>query len=214
MSFDILAPFYRTMEAVTAGQKLQRCRVAFLDKVSAPRRILLLGEGHGRFLLACRRKFPAASILQVDASAGMLEQSRHSLDKASLTGPEVRFLHQDILTWQPSEEPFDLIASHFFLDCFRPDQLEVVVPRIATLAAPGASWLLADFQAAAKGWKRLRSQAILALMYVFFRFVTRLPASRLTPPDPYLERAGFSLAGREEYDWGLLHSDWWQRSMV
>jgi len=41
--------------------------------------------------------------------------------------------------------------------------------------------------------------------------MTRLPAKQLTPPDPFLERAGFTLHRRNESEWGLLHSDWWKR---
>jgi hypothetical protein len=50
-------------------------------------------------------------------------------------------------------------------------------------------------------------------MYAFFRFVTRLPARKLTPPDNYLQAAGFRLRSRQQTDWGLLHSDWWERSV-
>lgn len=52
MNFDRLAPFYRAMETLAAGGKLQRCRLAFLGEIPIPRRVLLAGEGHGRFLVA------------------------------------------------------------------------------------------------------------------------------------------------------------------
>ena len=44
MSFDLLAPHYRWMEFILAGEKLQRCRTAFLDELPAARNILLVGE--------------------------------------------------------------------------------------------------------------------------------------------------------------------------
>ena len=50
MNCDRLAPFYRTMEFLSAGGKLQRCRLEFLAEIPIPRAILLAGEGHGRFL--------------------------------------------------------------------------------------------------------------------------------------------------------------------
>lgn len=212
MSFDLLSPHYRWLEFVLAGEKLQRCRTAFLDKISAPKNMLLLGEGHGRCLMECRRRFPNAEITCLDASEGMLKQARRQLEKRGLNSAKVKFVCADILDWNPSGESFDLIATHFFLDCFRPDQLEMLVPKLAAAATPDARWLLADFQTAASGWKRLRSQLILWSMYVFFRAVARLPAGKLTPPDVFLERAGFSLDCRAESEWGLLHSDYWMRS--
>ena len=39
MNFDRLAKVYGPLEAVTAGGKLQRCRVALLDAIPVPRRV-------------------------------------------------------------------------------------------------------------------------------------------------------------------------------
>lgn len=212
MSFDLLAPHYRWMEFVVAGEKLQRCRKAFLDQIPAPRNVLLLGEGHGRCLVECRRRFSHARLTCVDASHGMLMESERRLAKHHLDLTKLKFIQADALSWNPDGEPFDLIITNFFLDCFRPDQLKILISKLAANAAPDANWLIADFQVASGGWKRLRSRLILWSMYVFFRVVTRLPAEKLTPPDPFLKQAGFHLHRRTESEWGLLHSEWWSRN--
>jgi ubiquinone/menaquinone biosynthesis C-methylase UbiE len=211
MSFDTLAPHYRWMEFLLAGEKLHRCRTAFLDDLPAARNILLLGEGHGRGLVECRRRFPNSQITCVDASARMLDQARRNLTRHKLTADHVEFIHADILHWSPTAASNDLIVTNFFLDCFRAEQVEQIVSRLATAATPEANWLLADFQVPRAGWKRLRSRLIIGSLYTFFRVMTRLPAQKLTPPDPFLERAGFTLHRRAESEWGLLHSDWWRR---
>ena len=211
MNFDRLAPFYRSMERFFAGQLLHRCRIAFLDKIPAPKKVLLIGEGHGRSLVEFCRRFPTARITCVDASAGMLRQARGQLARHRLKSENIRFIRADALGWTPEGGPFDLIVTHFFLDCFRPDQLEQLIPRLAAAATPDAAWLIADFRIADRGWKRLRSRLILWSLYLFFRFATRLPARRLTPPAPLLKRAGFGLQRRVEFDCQLLHSDWWVR---
>jgi ubiquinone/menaquinone biosynthesis C-methylase UbiE len=212
MSFDRLAPHYRWMEFLLAGEKLQRCRTAFLDQVTGAGRILLLGEGNGRFLPVCCARFPAAHIDCVDASAGMIVQARRRLRQQGIPDPRVTFIHADALTWAPARgEPYDLIVTNFFLDCFRAEQLERIISAVGRRAAPAANWLVADFQAAANGLCRVRSELILVIMYSFFRIATRLSAQRLTPPDPFLEQAGFVLRRRKQADWALLHSDWWQR---
>ncbi len=213
MSFDILAPVYRLMERVLAGRRLHRCRCAFLHHIPAPQRILILGEGPGRFLVECRRHFPAASVTCVEGSEKMIQQARRHLASHALSEVGVEFIQVNALEWLPTRQDYDLIVTHFFLDCFRLDQLETLVPTIASASAgaPSAHWLLADFQEAPHGWRRWRSQAILALMYTFFRLVTRLPASRLTPPDPLLVRSGFELRDSMEIEWGLLKSQWWTR---
>lgn len=214
MSFDVLAPHYRWMEFVLAGEKLQRCRTAFLERIHGANNILILGEGNGRFLLECRRKFPAANITCVDASSGMLAQARKRLEGQGDNCRSIHFLHADALTWNPTQTGFDLIVTHFFLDCFRPEQLEKLIATLASAASPDCHWLLADFQSASDGLSRQRSRLILWTMYRFFRVVTRLPAKELTAPNPFLERNGFKLREREEREWGLLHSDWWQRRIA
>jgi len=209
MSFDVLAPHYRWMELVSAGEKLQRCRTAFLSHVPKANNILILGEGNGRFLLECRRRFPHAAITVVEASARMIELARKRLARQNVAHDRIDFILADALTWIPPVRSFDLIVTHFFLDCFRADQLEVLIAKLARTAAPNANWLLADFQAAPAGWRRRRSRAILWLMYRFFIAATQLPARTLTAPDDLLDRNGFDLRAREIYDWELLHSDWW-----
>lgn len=146
MSFDILAPHYRWMEFVLAGEKLQRCRTAFLDEIPVARNILLLGEGHGRCLLECRRRFPGVRITCVDSSGVMLDQARRRLIRHGLDPSRVEFVHADVLHWEPASQPYDLIVTQFFIDCFRPDQLERIIADLGAATTPDASWLIADFQ--------------------------------------------------------------------
>lgn len=214
MSFDTLAPHYRWMEFILAGEKLQRCRTAFLDEIPAARNILLLGEGHGRCLVECCRRFANAQISCLDASKPMLDQAHRRLLRHDLEASPVEYIHADALNWTPTGEPYDLIVTNFFLDCFRADQLEQIISRLAAVTTPGANWLLADFQTPRAGLRRIRSRLMLGTMYAFFRTMTRLPAHKLTMPNPFLERAGFNLIDRVESEWGLLHSDWWRRQKL
>ena len=211
MSFDTLAPYYSWMEFIFAGGKLQRCRIAFLDQIPRPKNILLLGEGHGRGLVECCRRFADAQITCVDASERMLAQARRQLARHNLKASRVEFIHADILNWLPSGKTYDLIVTNFFLDCFRLEQLAHMIPRIADISAPDANWLIADFQIPPTGWRRIRSRLIIWMLYFFFRMTTRLAAHKLMKPDSILEKAGFTLQRRIESEWGLLHSDWWRK---
>lgn len=210
MSFDTLAPHYRWMERVLAGEKLQRCRTHFLEKIPTPKRALLVGEGNGRFLGEFLRRFPTTQIVCVDASEKMLTAASASI--ASSNHPPVEFIHADILNWTPPANHFDLVVTNFFLDCFTADQLQTLVPSLANAATSNATWLVTDFCSASGGWKKLRTQSILASMYLFFRFATKLPARQLTAPDPYLRASGFNRMDRAFFDWELLHADLWRRT--
>lgn len=211
MSFDRLAPHYRWMERLTAGDKLQRCRIAFLDTIPPPGNVLIYGEGNGRFLVELLRRFPTARVTVVDASAAMIRLARERTARAGLAGAHVTFVEADALTWKPPVDEFDLIVTCFFLDCFREDQLRRLVPVIAAAAEAGAHWIIADFQIAASGWRRLRSRMVVWLLYAFFRVATRLSAHKIIDPAPFLEAANFVRLHHVEQDHGMLCCGLWRR---
>jgi len=210
MSFDRLAPHYRWMESVLAGPRLQRVRTTWLAELAGCRHLLVAGVGHGPALPLILRAHPRLRITCVDASAGMLAQAEANARRAGADLSSLAFVQATLPGWRTSER-FDAVATHFFLDCFPPETLRAVVANLSELATPEARWLISDFTLPARGPGRWRAQAVHALMYRFFRIATRLPARRLTPPDPLLAAAGFRLAGRHTFDWGLLHADHWRR---
>jgi hypothetical protein len=61
------------------------------------------------------------------------------------------------------------------------------VPLLAQGTRSETLWLLADFRLPATGWRRLRTRAILAALYLFFKISTSLSANQLTPPDKFLQ---------------------------
>src|ERR1700744_2514379 len=209
MSFDLLAPYYRWMEGVCAGRKLHICRIAFLEQIPPPKNILLLGEGHGRALVECCRRFAKAQITYVDASKRMLIESQRQLELKELSSHNVKFIRADILNWAPPQKTFDLIVKNYFFYCFKPEQLKVIIPRIATGATCPANWLVADFRIPETGLKHWGAQLIVWFLYRFFRVTTKLSARKLTSPDSFLIAAGFSLHRRLRIDGDMLQADWW-----
>jgi ubiquinone/menaquinone biosynthesis C-methylase UbiE len=139
----------------------------------------------------------------------MIEITRQRLATQGLDAGRVEFVHADILQRQLPRAAYDLVVTHFVLDCFRPEQLTKILPALAKAATPEAHWLLADFQEPNAGIAKWRAKAILELMYLFFLWAVALPASDLTSPDPLLAQCGFKLRERRIFEWGLLHSDLW-----
>ncbi|HEY0551409.1 MAG TPA: class I SAM-dependent methyltransferase [Verrucomicrobiae bacterium] len=212
MSFDTLAPHYRWMEWLLAGRKLQRCRTAFLEEVRDAQNVLLLGEGNGRFLSEFVRINPSANITVLDASQGMLKQAQRRLPR-KLEGnrSQIQYVHANVFAWTIPLEHFDLMVSNFFFDCFRAEQLAVLVPRLARATRERARWIISDFQIPPRGLAHWRARWIVAAMYCFFRIVTRLPARAIAPVDSLLQSARFELRTSRVSEWGLLHADLWQR---
>lgn len=211
MSFDLLAPHYTWMEAVLAGTRLQRCRLAWEEALADCSDLLIAGVGHGHCLRHYARRFPHLRIVSVDASARMLAEARNRAEAEGLDMDRLSFVHATLPGWRPAAGSCDAIATPFFLDCFPPGELECVIAALAQAARPEARWLISDFAVPERGSARWRALAVHGLMYPFFRAITRLRARRLTPPDASLREHGFSLAGRQTYEWGLLHADLWVR---
>lgn len=212
MSFDRLAPHYTWMEKVLAGGRLQRARLAWLETLADCGRILIAGVGHGHFLRRCAERFPTAQITSVDASAGMLRRARRQVPAAGQRPAPLRFVHAALPEWRPPPGEFDAVVTHFFLDCFPPEELGAVIAALAAAARPSARWLIADFTVPSRGLARCRARAIHAVMYRFFRPVARIRARCVTAPDAWLTQHGFRLTQRTTFEWGLLQSDSWQRS--
>ncbi len=210
MSFDRLAAHYRWMEWLLAGRKLQRCRTAFLPaRLKCHVKSYYWARAMVVFLVALLTAHPRTHVTCVDASAAMLQRARARATAAGCDLSTVSFVHADILVWTPPSVRFDLIVSHFFLDCFTVEQIHQIVGKIAPAAAVGAHWLVADFCEPAAGLARWRAQIILRSLYLFFRRVTGLYRSRITPPSAYFPSHGFELRERVLFEWGLLHSDRW-----
>lgn len=213
MNFDRLAAHYHWLEKLFAGGLMQRCRTAFLARTNNCRRALLVGEGTGKFLAALLRCNPQIQVTCVEHCDEMIQRTRQRMMRERLDCARVQFKQMDALDWLPPSEKFDLVVTNFFLDCFRAEQLQTLVPLLAGSTTADAVWLLGDFREPESGWRRWRAKMILAMLYAFFKLATSLSANWLTPPDPYLMKAGFKLVDRRFASFGLAHSDFWRRNI-
>lgn len=214
MSFDAIAPWYRALEAIAFGGVLQRSRVACLPEIGSPHRALIVGEGNGRFLAELLRLHPNVEVDCADASQRMLELAQERIGRRSpAESRRVRFLQRDVMSWTPPTTEYDLIVTHFLLDCFPKDRVADVVKRLSRSAPAQATWLLADFCIPAGGFARWRARVWLAAMYRFFQVTAGIEASELVDPSPFLRAAGFTLASQHLFRSGMIKSELWRRSL-
>ena len=209
MNFDRLAPHYGWMELAFAGPLMQRCRTQFLTEGGRFRRALLVGEGRGRFLLRLMRTNPDVRITCVEKSGAMIRCMLAKIKKSGLDPSRVDFQQMDALDWRARDGRYDLLATHFFLDCFPAETLEGLVMELAASASPGATWLVSDFRVPDRGWRKWRARALLRLLYDFFWITTGLSARSLVPPGQYLRKAGFRLEERRLENAGFAYSERW-----
>jgi hypothetical protein len=124
---------------------------------------------------------------------------------------QVRFLHRDITSWTPLKGHYDLVVTHFILDCFPEPELTGIIKKLASAAKSEAAWVTADFRLPARGLARFRARVWLAAMYEFFRFTARISAAELVDPTSQMQAAGFTLAHQHLFQQGMLKSELWRR---
>lgn len=213
MSFDRIARHYRWLETITFGNALQRARTFWIDKIPPPQRVLIVGEGNGRFLGELMNVHRAIDIDCLDASGQMLRLARRRvLQEHTDASDHVRLLLEDINSWSPPDQPYDLIVTHFFLDCFPRDEVERVVAKLSHASTANAIWLLADFALPETRLARWCAKFWLAAMYLFFRIAAGIRARELVNPTPFLEANNFVCSGRQLWRGGMLKSEYWRRS--
>ena len=200
MNCDPIARYYRWLEYLGFGRALERRRNAFLADVAGSRRALALGEGDGRFLARLVAEM-RGTVDYIDLSPRMLDLAR------SRCGDRVHYLAGDARTIPLRESEYDLIVTHFFLDCLDAPDAAVLVRRIAAAAQPDSRWLISEFRDA-NWWSRL---SVISL-YAFFRIATGLKTKRLIDHHPLLRKHGFVLEKSEQARAGLLVSELWRRT--
>jgi ubiquinone/menaquinone biosynthesis C-methylase UbiE len=208
VSFDRIAPHYRWLETLVFGNQLQEARLAFLRGIESPRRVLIVGEGNGRFLAEFVRAHPGAVVDCVEASSRMIELARRRLKKQSL----VHFIQADIGELKLVPNSYDLIVTHFFLDCFGKRTLAAVIAKLANSATPHVQWLVADFFEPTTRRRKLRARVLVALMYSFFRVVAGIEARHLVDYRPFLKAHGFALVGAVQSPNEVIRSEVWRRN--
>jgi SAM-dependent methyltransferase len=205
--FDRLALVYRWMEWLTFGPFLSRCRCAFLDRLSKRREALILGDGDGRFTARLLAANPAILVDAVDASPAMLSAL---LRRAGSNRSRVRAQVADIRAWNPPRRAYDLVVTHFFLDCLTTDEVASLAAQIRPCLLPHAAWVVSEFDLPANRFGRFISRPLIALLYRAFAVLTGLGIRALPDHRKALSQSGFILKHRQTHLAGLLVREWWQ----
>jgi ubiquinone/menaquinone biosynthesis C-methylase UbiE len=204
MNCNWIAPWYWLFERAAFGGRLQRHRVCFLDAAEGKRRALILGDGDGRFSQALSLSYPDLEIDSIELSAGMVAEARKR------AGTRVQITQGDVMRVSLSGS-YDLIFTHFFLDCFDAESLEELVTRVSEVLTPDASWVVSDFRQARTGWRKVYTSVWLSVMYLFFGLATGLKTRRLPDYERVLAAAGFMTSQEKVSADGLIVSQWWRR---
>jgi len=204
-NFNCLAQSYRWLEYAAFGLSLERCRFDLLGWLDNAQHVLTLGEGDGRFVAELIHRNPGVRVDCVEGSARMIDLARVRLPREA----QVTFHHADARTWKFPQARYDAVVTCFFLDCFSDETLSRLIPSIAASIRPGGDWFVAEFRQPRKGIPSWRARFWLALMYYFFRRVTRMEARCLPKWEGILRDLGAVAGETMDRQRGLLRSRQW-----
>jgi SAM-dependent methyltransferase len=207
-NFNRIARPYRWLEYLTLGPALMRCRNHFLPQLATRRQALVLGDGDGRFLARLLAASPTLHADAVDISPTMLQLLTRRARRAHPTAATRLHTHPtNALAFNPPHS-YDLIVTHFFLDCLTQPELTALAARITPHLAPDSLWLVSDFRVPA-GPMRFPARALVRLLYFAFRILTGLRTTTLPDHAAALTAAGLSLTAQHRSLAGLLTTELW-----
>jgi SAM-dependent methyltransferase len=206
--FNLVAPLYPALERCVFGSRLNRARRAFFDAIVQANRILLVGEGNGRFLSLLLGLKNKGCVNVVEKSAVMIRLAKKRTRKLGALRCDLKFIETDVLAFSPADR-FDCVVTHFVLDLFNPPAQQSLIERIAELTAPGGSWINVDFLPA----RTVRGGILMWLQYTFFRMASRIEARRCFDESAAAAAAGWTVAEANPYLGGLVVAKRYQMTL-
>jgi ubiquinone/menaquinone biosynthesis C-methylase UbiE len=208
LNFDLLAKPYRRLEYLTFGRMLERCRFHSLPALVHAKRALILGDGDGRFLARLLAVNPALQADVIDISPAML---RLLGERLTLKDRKRVTLHQaDARFFVPPEKAYDLVVTHFFLDCLFEPEIAALAERVAPRLTPNARWVVSEFALPHTLVGKILGKMMIFGLYQAFGLMTGLQVRALPDHAAALQEAGFERAEERRWLGGLLISQHWQ----
>lgn len=208
MNADRIASWYRWLEYAAFGKLLERCRYAYVERLRDAKRVLIAGEGDGRFLLRLAEENRTAKVDVIESSRKMIALARRRVVNR-LSSDLVSLHHCDART--AALPQCDAVVTHFFLDCFEEASAAAMVARIYAVLAPGGYWLLSEFRQPEHGLAAIHARLWIRTMYLFFRASTGLKTRCLPDYESLLRQAGMELIEERRWRFGLITAQLWRK---
>jgi SAM-dependent methyltransferase len=206
---NLIARPYRLLEYLILGRSLEHCRQHFLPNLLQQKNALILGDGDGRFTAQLLTENPTIRADAVDTSATMLQLLRLRCEATAPNAAARLHTHQTNALTFPLQKTYDLVVTHFFLDCLTQSELDTLIARITPRLAPGALWLISDFRIPA-GPMRLPARALIRSLYFAFRILTNLRTTHLPNHAAPLTRAALTCKAHHHRLADILTTELWQ----
>jgi len=184
-NYNNSAWFYDSLARLVYGRALVNAQVYLLHHIPANSHVLIVGGGTGWILDELTRIYPGGlNITYVEVAPNMMVLSQ----KRNIGGNKITFIN-DAIENVALPPDFDVVVTPFLLDNFTEQTLDKVFNSIAALLKKDGLWLNASFQLTGKWWQ----QVLLKSMFVFFRVVCGIEASRLPGINKCFDDIGYKV---------------------
>lgn len=185
-NYDNSAWFYDRLSRLVYGRALVNAQVYLLNFVPAGSKIIIAGGGTGWILDELTKIHPAGlDITYVEISANMLRLSQ----KRNTGQNKVTFINNAVENI-PLPADFNVVITPFLFDNFVDKTVNSVFNSLHAQLKPSGLWLNADFQLTGHWWQNVLLQS----MFVFFRLLCGIEASRLPAIEKHFDTAGYKVA--------------------
>jgi tRNA (cmo5U34)-methyltransferase len=210
LGYDRLAAGYDLLARAVYGNALRRAQSCFLGDIGANDCVLVLGGGSGWFLEALLRQAQPRHVVYVELSAQMLARAQHRIRQNM---PEacarVDFVHGRAEDALP-DGSFDVVVTHCLLDMYDDADLPALVCHLMGCLRPGGHWYFSDFAVPPSWPMRGVAQALLWVMYRFFRLVCKIDARRLPDFGSAFASAGLEKLQGRAFFGGMIVAGWYR----
>jgi hypothetical protein len=105
---------------------------------------------------------------------------------------------------------YDLVVTHFFIDCFSQGEVKLLATSIAARMTPDALWLVSDFRIP-PGAMRLPAKIYVRTLYFAFRLITGLHITQLPDHVSALVGSGLHRVACQRTMAGMLTTELWAK---
>lgn len=173
---------------------MQRCRQMNVSEFATASKVLLLGDGNGRFSTHLLTQFPEIQITSIDASGSMLRQAKKRREKAEINEDRIHSIQQNILECAINQESYDVVVAQFFFDSFEQTQLEHIADKISKGLKANGKLIVSEFHIPTDTRiGNVRARITLGLLYTIFWLLTGLKTRRLADYQTVLANSGFNM---------------------
>jgi ubiquinone/menaquinone biosynthesis C-methylase UbiE len=182
-NYNNSAWFYDRLSRMVYGRALINAQVYLLQYVPAGASVLIAGGGTGWILEELTKIHPSGlQITYVEIAADMMALSK----KRNVGSNKVIFINDAVENVNPGTK-FDVVITPFLFDNFTEETTQRVFNHLHDLLKPDGLWLNADFQLTGKWWQNV----LLKLMFLFFKMLCNIEASKLPDVDRQFELHGY-----------------------